>query len=186
VQPVVCLNHFHTDTAEELAVVRRAASAAGARCAVSKHWLAGGEGARELAEAVKEACETESHFNYLYTPQTSHSDRIELIAQKIYGADGVTYSPQAAEKLAAVERDPLAPTLGTCMAKTHLSLSHDPTLKGRPTGWTLPIEDVLVYKGADLVVPVAGAIKLMPGTASDPAFRGIDIDVSTGKVTGLF
>ena len=186
VQPVVCLNHFHTDTAEELAVVRRAASAAGARCAVSKHWLAGGEGARELAEAVKEACETESHFNYLYTPQTSHSDRIELIAQKIYGADGVTYSPQAAEKLAAVECDPLAPTLGTCMAKTHLSLSHDPTLKGRPTGWTLPIEDILVYKGADLVVPVAGAIKLMPGTASDPAFRGIDIDVSTGKVTGLF
>ncbi len=186
VQPVVCLNHFHTDTDAEIAVVRHAAETAGARFAVSKHWLAGGEGARELAEAVKAACEDDNHFEYLYAPETPHRERIERIARQVYGADGVSYSAAAADKLDAVTRDPLAATLGTCMAKTQLSLSHDPALKGRPTGWTLPVEDVLVYKGAGLVVPVVGAIKLMPGTASDPAYRGIDIDVTTGKVTGLF
>jgi formate--tetrahydrofolate ligase len=98
----------------------------------------------------------------------------------------VTYSDEALEKAKAMEADPVSKTLGTCMVKTHLSLSHDPDVKGRPTGWELPIRDILVYKGAGFIVPVAGAIKLMPGTASDPAFRRIDVDVNTGKVQGLF
>ncbi len=186
IEPVVCLNHFYTDTDDEIAVVRRIVAEAGARFAVSKHWLAGGAGALELAEAVIDACAEENQFEFLYELETPHRERIERIATQLYGADGVTYSEQAARKLDAFANDPEIAKLGTCMVKTPLSLSHDPTLKGRPTGWTLPIEDVLVYKGAGLVVPVAGAIKLMPGTASNPAYRGIDIDVETGRVTGLF
>lgn len=104
----------------------------------------------------------------------------------MYGADGVSYSPEAEQAAKNVEADPELSKLGTCMVKTHLSLSHDPTIKGRPKGWTLPIRDILIYGGAGFVVPVAGAIKLMPGTASDPAYRGIDVDVHTGKVKGLF
>jgi formate--tetrahydrofolate ligase len=104
----------------------------------------------------------------------------------VYGADSVTYSDIALEKAKAFEKDPQARKLGTCMVKTHLSLSHDPDVKGRPTGWELPIRDILIYKGAGFIVPVAGAIKLMPGTSSDPAFRRIDVDVATRKVQGLF
>ena len=96
------------------------------------------------------------------------------------------YTDDAAAKLDLLQADPDVGELGMCMVKTHLSLSHDPELKGRPTGWTLPIRDVLVYKGAGFVVPVAGTIKLMPGTCSNPAFRKIDVDVDTGKVRGLF
>jgi len=109
-----------------------------------------------------------------------------MIAKEVYGADGVTYTDEALEKAKAFEADPQAGELGTCMVKTHLSLSHDPDLKGRPKGWELPIRDILVYKGAGFIVPVSGAIKLMPGTASNPAFRRIDVDVKTGKVQGLF
>jgi formate--tetrahydrofolate ligase len=98
----------------------------------------------------------------------------------------VTYSYEALEKAKALEADPVSKTLGTCMVKTHLSLSHDPNLKNRPRGWELPIRDILVYKGAGFIVPVAGTIKLMPGTASNPAYRNIDVDVETGKVQGLF
>ena len=98
----------------------------------------------------------------------------------------MTYTDEAQAKLKAFEADPSTRELGTCMVKTHLSLSHDPDKKGRPTGWTLPIQDILVYKGAGFIVPVAGAIKLMPGTASNPAYRNIDVDVKTGKVKGLF
>ncbi len=112
--------------------------------------------------------------------------RIELIAKEVYGADGVTYSPEAEKKLKRVQDDPALAQMGTCMVKTQLSFSHDPDLKGRPKGWTLPVTDVLVYQGAELIVPVAGGIKLMPGTASDPAFRRIDVDPASGKVTGLF
>jgi len=112
--------------------------------------------------------------------------RIELIAREVYGAEGVSYTPAALAKIQALQAASLGTTLGTCMAKTQLSLSHDPNLKGRPRGWTLPVNDILVYKGAGFIVPVAGEIKLMPGTGSDPAFRRIDVDVNTGKVKGLF
>ena len=133
-----------------------------------------------------EACEDESDFKFLYDYDMPLRERIEVIAKEIYGADGVVYSDEALAKAKAFEADPDAKTLGTCMVKTHLSLSHDPAKKGRPKGWELPIRDILVYKGAGFVVPVSGAIKLMPGTASNPAYRGIDVDVETGKVTGLF
>jgi formate--tetrahydrofolate ligase len=186
VRPVVCVNSFHTDTKAEIALVRRIAEENGALAAVSEHWLKGGDGAIELAEAVVQACEEKNHFRFLYELETPLRKRIELIAKEVYGADGVTYTDGAMEKAKAMEADPASSRLGTCMVKTHLSLSHDPDVKGRPRGWELPISDILIYKGAGFIVPVAGAIKLMPGTASDPAFRRIDVDVKTGKVQGLF
>jgi len=186
VTPVVCVNGFYTDTRDEIAIVRRIAEENGAIAAVSQHWLKGGEGAIELAEAVVDACEQPNDFKFLYELETPLRERIELIAKEVYGADGVTYSDEALEKAKALEADPVSKTLGTCMVKTHLSLSHDPDLKNRPKGWHLPIADILVYKGAGFIVPVAGTIKLMPGTASNPAFRRIDVDVETGKVQGLF
>ena len=186
VRPVVCINGFYTDTKSEIALVRKVAEENGALCALSEHWLKGGDGAIELAEAVVSACDEENDFHFLYELDTPLRKRIELIAKEVYGADGVTYTDTALEKAKMFEADPDAGKLGTCMVKTHLSLSHDPDIKGRPTGWELPINDILIYKGAGFIVPVAGAIKLMPGTASDPAFRGIDVDVETGKVEGLF
>jgi formate--tetrahydrofolate ligase len=186
VTPVVCINSFYTDTKNEIALVRKIAEENGALCAVSEHWLKGGEGAIELAEAVVDACEKPNDFKFLYELDTPLRKRIELLAKEVYGADGVTYTDEALEKAKAMEADPASKTLGTCMVKTHLSLSHDPDLKGRPTDWELPISDILIYKGAGFIVPVAGAIKLMPGTASNPAFRRIDVDTKTGKVQGLF
>jgi len=186
VRPVVCINSFHTDTKAEIKLVRRIAEESGALVAVSEHWLKGGDGAIELAEAVIAACDEANHFRFLYELDTPLRKRIELIAKEVYGANGVTYTDGALEKAKAFEADPQASELGTCMVKTHLSLSHDPDIKGRPRDWELPIRDVMVYKGAGFIVPVAGAIKLMPGTASNPAFRHIDVDVNTGKVQGLF
>jgi formate--tetrahydrofolate ligase len=186
VRPVVCINSFHTDTKAEIKFVLKIAEQNGALAAVSEHWLKGGEGAIELAEAVVEACAEKNNFKFLYDLQTPLRERIELIAREVYGATGVTYTNEALEKAKAIEADPASKMLGTCMVKTHLSLSHDPDVKGRPGDWELPIRDVLIYKGAGFIVPVAGAIKLMPGTSSDPAFRRIDVDVRTGKVQGLF
>ncbi len=186
ISPVVCINHFYTDSDEEVAVIKKAAEAAGARVALSKHWEKGGEGAQELAQAVVEACEEKPALNFLYEDTTPLKERISSIATNVYGADGVSYTPEAEAKVKEVEGDEELRRMGTCMVKTHLSLSHDPALKGRPKGWTLPVRDILLYRGAGLVVPVAGSIKLMPGTASDPAFRNIDIDTATGKVKGIF
>ena len=185
-RPVICLNHFPTDSPDEVAVVRRAAEALGVPVAVSTHWADGGEGARNLAEIVTEQCAAPSRFRLLYEDDLSIKDKISRIASEVYGAAGVSYTGQAEDRIAELQGDPGLNRLGVCMVKTHLSLSHDPTLKGRPRDWTLPVRDVLVYHGAGLIVPVAGDIKLMPGTASDPAFRRIDVDVDTGKVTGLF
>jgi formate--tetrahydrofolate ligase len=176
VKPVVCINSFYTDTKAEIAVVRKVAEQNGALAALSEHWLKGGEGAVELAEAVIAACEEKNDFKFLYELETPLRQRIELIAN----------TPEALEKAKAYEADPISKTLGTCMVKTHLSLSHDPELKNRPTDWELPINDIMAYKGAGFIVPVAGGIKLMPGTASNPAYRRIDVDVKTGKVQGLF
>jgi len=187
VRPVVCINGFHTDTTAEVELVRKIAEAEGALAAYSQHWLKGGEGAIELAEMVITACEQKNDFKLLYEDGTPLRKQIELIAKEVYGASGVSYGPEALEKLEAFESGKSQlDGFGTCMVKTHLSLSHDPNLKGRPKDWELPIRDFLVYKGAGLVVPLAGQIKLMPGTASNPAFRHIDVDVNTGKVTGMF
>ena len=186
VRPVVCINSFYADAKAEIELVRKISEQNGALAAVSEHWLKGGDGAIELAEAVIQACEEKNEFKFLYELDTPLRKRIELIAKEVYGAKGVTYTDEALEKAKAFEADPLAGELGTCMVKTHLSLSHDPDIKGRPKDWELPICDIMVYKGAGFIVPVAGAIKLMPGTASNPAFRRIDVDVNTGKVQGLF
>jgi formate--tetrahydrofolate ligase len=184
--PVVCLNRFATDTPEELALVRRAAEAAGARCAVSDHWRLGGEGALELADAVIDACREPSSFRFLYPLEMKLRDRVATIAREVYGADGASWTPEALEKAKALEADPKYADYATLMVKTHLSLSHDPSLKGVPRGWTLPIRDVLIYSGARFLCPCAGAISLMPGTGSNPGFRRVDVDVQTGEVTGLF
>ncbi len=186
INPVVCINNFYTDTDDEIKAVRKVAEDAGARVALSKHWEKGGEGALELADAVVDACNEETNFKFLYELDAPLRTRIELIAEQVYGADGVDYSPAALAKAKAMESDPDIAKLGTCMVKTHLSLTDNPNLKGAPKDWRLNIQDILVYKGAGFVVPVAGTIKLMPGTCSDPAYRRVDVDVETGKVKGLF
>ena len=185
INPVVCVNSFPTDTKEEVEIVRKAAEAAGARCAVSTHYSNGGAGALELADAVKEACKQKNDFKFLYPNEMKLRERVEKVAKVVYGADGVSWTAAATEKAKAFEADPKYNEYATMMVKTHLSLTHDPTLKGVPKGWTLPIRDVLIYSGAKFLCPMAGDISLMPATGSDPAFRKVDVDVKTGKVKGL-
>jgi methylenetetrahydrofolate dehydrogenase (NADP+)/methenyltetrahydrofolate cyclohydrolase/formyltetrahydrofolate synthetase len=186
INPVVCINSFHTDTKEEIAMVRKAAEAAGARCALSEHWLKGGDGALELADTVMEACEEKNDFKFLYPTEMKLRERVNKIAQVVYGADGVSWTPDAEAKAKMLEANSKYNEYATMMVKTHLSLTHDPTLKGVPKGWALPIRDVLIYSGAKFLCPCAGTISLMPGTSSDPAFRRVDVDTKTGKVQGLF
>jgi formate--tetrahydrofolate ligase len=185
INPVVCVNSFPTDTKEEVAIVRKAAEAAGARCAVSTHYANGGAGALELADAVKEACKEKNDFKFLYPNEMKLRQRVEKVAKVVYGADGVSWTDTATEKAKAFEADPKYDDYATMMVKTHLSLTHDPTIKGVPKGWTLPIRDILIYSGAKFLCPMAGDISLMPGTGSNPAFRKVDVDVKTGKVKGL-
>ncbi len=185
VNPVVCINSFPTDTKEELNIIRKAAEKAGARYAVGTYYAEGGAGASELADAVKEACKQKVNFKFLYPNEMKLRDRVEKIAKFVYGADGVSWNATAMEKAKAFEADPKYNDYATMMVKTHLSLTHDPTLKGVPKGWTLPIRDILIYSGAKFLCPVAGDISLMPATGSDPAFRKVDVDVKTGKVHGL-
>ena len=186
VTPVVCINKFYTDTENEIKLVKRMAESAGARAAVSDHWLKGGEGALDLADAVIDACEEKTDFKFLYEEQEPITKRIDKIAREVYGAKSVTFTPNAMSKIERLEKDETMRDFPVCMVKTHLSLSHDPKIKGRPIGWELPVSDILTYGGAGFIVPVAGGIKLMPGTSSDPAFRRIDVDTETGKVKGLF
>jgi formate--tetrahydrofolate ligase len=186
IAPVVCINAFYTDTDAEIAKVRELCEAEGARVALSRHWEHGGDGAVEFAETVVEACEDKTTFKFLYELDLPVKERIELIAKEVYGADGVDYSAEADAALARIQADPELAGLGLCMVKTHLSLSDNPALKGVPTGWRLNIREVLTYGGAGFIVPVAGAISLMPGTGSNPAFKRVDVDVETGKVQGVF
>ena len=186
IKPVVCINAFYTDTPAEHALVKRIAEQAGARAAVSQHWLKGGDGALDLADAVIDACKEKVDIKFLYPLEMPLRQRVEKIATEVYGADGVDWAPLAEEKAKKFEADPKYADFSTMMVKSHLSLSHEPTWKGVPKGWRLPIRDVLVYGGAKFLCPMAGAISLMPGTSSDPAYRRIDVDVKTGKVAGLF
>jgi len=186
INPVVCINRFHTDTDAEVAMVRKAAEAAGARCAVSTHWADGGDGALELADTVKEACEDTNDFKFLYPVEMKLRERVEKVAKVVYGANGVAWTAEAEARAKMLEADAKYDDYTTMMVKTHLSLTHDPTLKGVPKDWTLPIRDVLIYSGAKFLCPCAGTISLMPGTSSDPAFRKIDVDTKTGKVQGVF
>ena len=186
ISPVVCINSFYTDTKAEIKKVRELAEAAGAKVAVSQHWLKGGDGALEFADAVVEACGEETEFKFLYELDMPIKDRIEKIATEVYGADGVDFSGEAQKSLKRIQDDPGLSKLGLCMVKTHLSLSDNPAVKGVPKGWRLTVREVLTYGGAGFVVPVAGTISLMPGTSSNPAFRRIDVDTETGKVQGVF
>ncbi len=183
---VVCINAFYTDTDAEIAKVRELCEAEGSRVALSRHWEKGGDGAIEFAKTVVEACEEKSNFKLLYSLDMPIKERIELIAKEVYGADGVDYSAEANKAIAKIQADPKLAGLGMCMVKTHLSLSDNPSLKGVPTGWRLTIREVLTYGGAGFIVPVAGAISLMPGTSSNPAFKRVDVNLETGKVEGVF
>ncbi len=167
-------------------MVKKIVNAAGARCAHSMHWLKGGDGALELADAVIDACKEPVDFKFLYPLEMPLRQRVEIIAKEVYGADGVDWTPEAEAKAKRFEGDASYADFSTMMVKTHLSLSHDPDLKGVPKGWRLPIRDILVYSGAKFLCPMVGSINLMPGTCSDPAYRRIDIDTKTGRVFGLF
>jgi len=186
IKPVVCINAFHTDTKNEIALVKKYAQQAGARCATSEHWLKGGDGALELTDAVIDACGEKVDFNYLYSLDMPLRKRVETIAREVYGADGVVWTADAEAKAKNFEADAKFKDYNTMMVKTHLSLSHDPALKGVPKGWQLPIRDILLFSGAKFLCPMAGSISLMPGTSSDPAYRKVDVDVKTGAVKGLF
>jgi len=182
---VVAINRFKDDTDNEIELVRKIAKEAGAEEAVmSNHWAEGGKGAVKLAEAVVEACEKPTDFKFLYPLDLSIKEKIEIIAKEIYGADGVEYEPEAAKKLE------IYPRLGfdklpMCMAKTHLSLSHDPALKGAPKGFIVPIRDIRASVGAGFLYPLVGKMSTMPGLPTRPVFYDVDID-ENGKVMGLF
>ncbi|MFH2067239.1 MAG: formate--tetrahydrofolate ligase [Pseudomonadota bacterium] len=186
ISPVVCINAFYSDTKNEIKKVRELCEAEGAKVALSQHWLKGGDGALEFADAVMEACNEKTDFKFLYELEMPVKDRIEKIAKEVYGADGVDYSGEAQAQLKRIQADPKLSKLGLCMVKTHLSLSDNPSIKGVPKGWRLTVREVLTYGGAGFIVPVAGTISLMPGTSSNPAFRRVDVDVETGKVQGVF
>ena len=184
VPPVVAVNTFPTDHPSEHAAIREIAQAAGARCAVSSHFSDGGRGAVELAEAVAEAADEPSEFRLLYPDDASLRDKIETIATKMYGADGVDYSALAARQIRTYEEAGFG-RLPICMVKTHLSLSSDPTLKGAPTGWTLPVREVRASVGAGFIYPICGDVRTMPGLGSDPAAAHVDLDADEQTV-GLF
>ena len=182
---VVAVNKFATDTSAELELVRKKAIEVGAEDAcVSEVWAKGGKGGVELAEAVIEACEKPSEFKFLYPSDASIKEKIETIATKVYGADGVDYSPETESKIKLYTKQGYD-NLPLCMAKTHLSLSHDPTKKGVPTGFTLPVRDIRASVGAGFLYALCGEMRTMPGLPSEPAFFDVDLD-EDGNVVGLF
>lgn len=181
--PVVAINVFPGDHQADIDAIAEIAAEYGSRSAVTTHFADGGRGAAELAEAVAEAAEEESEFRVLYPDEASLADKIETVATRVYGADGVEYSPQAAGQLAAYERAGFG-RLPVCIAKTHLSISSDPSLKGAPTGWTLPVREVRASVGAGFVYPICGEMRTMPGLGRAPAALGIDIDAD-GEIVGL-
>ena len=183
VPAVVAINAFPTDHPSEHQAIREAAEEMGARAAVGTHFADGGRGATELAEAVAEAAAEPSGFRFLYPDQASLREKIETVAAKVYGADGVDYSAQAGKQLDRYERAGFG-RLPVCIAKTHLSISSDPALKGAPTGWRLPVREVRASAGAGFVYPICGEIRTMPGLGTSPAATRIDID-DEGEILGL-
>ncbi|MBE3124487.1 MAG: formate--tetrahydrofolate ligase [Acidobacteria bacterium] len=183
---VVAVNRFTTDTAAEIEMVRRAAVAAGAEDAVmSDHWAEGGAGAIALAKAVIAACAKPGNFRFLYPLEWDIKKKIETIATRIYGADGVDYTPEAEAKIELYTRLGFD-KLPICMAKTHLSLSHNSELKGVPKGFRIPVRDIRASVGAGFLYPLCGDMRTMPGLPTRPVYYDVDLDLTTGKVTGLF
>ena len=183
VSPVVAINVFPGDHPSELAAIAEIAAEEGARAAVSRHFAEGGRGAAELAEAVAEAAQEPSDFRLLYPDDASLREKITAVATGVYGADGVEYSPQAASQIDTYERAGFG-RLPVCIAKTHLSISSNPALKGAPTGWVLPVREVRASVGAGFVYPICGEMRTMPGLGSSPAATRIDLD-EDGQIVGL-
>ncbi len=183
VSPVVAINAFPSDHRSEHRAIREVADQMGARSAVCTHFADGGRGATELAEAVAEAASEPSEFRFLYDADASLRDKIETVARKVYGADGVSYTAVASRQLDTYEAAGFG-KLPVCIAKTHLSISSDPALKGAPTGWTLPVREVRASAGAGFVYPICGDIRTMPGLSALPAAARIDLD-DEGEIVGL-
>jgi formate--tetrahydrofolate ligase len=182
---VVAINKFPTDTQAEFDAIKAAALAAGASgCEVSEVFMKGGEGGRAIAQAIEKACDEDSEFQFLYPLEAPVREKIETIATRMYGADGVDFSERASADIDRYEALGYG-NLPICMAKTHLSLSHDPALKGRPTGFRLPVREVRLAAGAGFLYPLCGTMMTMPGLGSSPALEQVDID-ETGQVVGLF
>jgi len=183
---VVAINQFKTDTQKEIDVVKAKSIEAGAVAAIlCTHWAHGGAGAKDLAQAVVTACskKTQNDFKFLYPLDISIKEKIETIASEIYGADGVSYEPEAERKIELYTNQGFS-KLPICMAKTHLSFSHNPELKGVPSGFILPIRDIRVSAGAGFLYPLVGQMQTIPGLPTRPVFYDIDID-ATGKIVGL-
>jgi formyltetrahydrofolate synthetase len=186
VNVVVAVNSFKDDTDAEVELIRQAAVEAGAEDAVvCRHWMEGGKGAIKLGEAVIKAAEKPTNFKFLYPLEWSIKQKIEIICKDIYGADGVEYTPEAERKIELYTRLGFA-NLPLCMAKTHLSLSHDPALKGVPKGYKIPIRDIRASVGAGFLYPLLGEMRTMPGLPTRPVFYDVDLDLETGRVLGLF
>jgi methylenetetrahydrofolate dehydrogenase (NADP+) / methenyltetrahydrofolate cyclohydrolase / formyltetrahydrofolate synthetase len=183
---VVAINQFKTDTPAEIELIRKRAIAAGAEDAVlSTHWANGGQGAVQLAEAVVKACDKPSDFQFLYPLDWSIKQKIEKIAKDIYGADSVSFTPEAEAKIELYNRLGFD-KLPMCMAKTHLSLSHDPNVKGRPKNYVFPVRDIRACVGAGFLYPLCGEMRTMPGLPTRPVFYDVDLDLKTKRVVGLF
>jgi methylenetetrahydrofolate dehydrogenase (NADP+)/methenyltetrahydrofolate cyclohydrolase/formyltetrahydrofolate synthetase len=183
---VVAINRFKDDTPAEIELIRRRAKEAGAEDALlCTHWANGGDGAVDLASAVVAACEKPSNFQFLYPLEWSIKEKIEKIAIEIYGAGSVTYTPEAEAKIELYTRLGFD-KLPICMAKTHLSLSHDPAVKGRPRGYVFPVRDIRASVGAGFLYPLCGEMRTMPGLPTRPVFYDVDLDLETGRVVGLF
>jgi formyltetrahydrofolate synthetase len=186
VNVVVAVNSFANDTPAEVEIVRKAALDAGADdSVVSRHWMEGGEGAIKLAEAVVKAADKPSAFKFLYPLELPIKQKIEIICKQIYGADGVDYTPEAEAKIELYTKLGFD-KLPMCMAKTHLSFSHDASIKGAPSGYRIPIRDVRASVGAGFLYPLLGEMRTMPGLPTRPVFYDVDLDLKTGKVLGLF
>jgi len=182
---VVAVNRFKDDTPAEVELVRKIAKAAGAEDAVvSNHWAEGGAGAVELAHAVVAACQKPSNFKFLYPLEMSIKDKIETIVREMYGGSGVEYSPEAEKKIEVYTRQGFD-KIPMCMAKTHLSISHDPNLKGAPSGFTVPVRDIRASVGAGFLYPLLGTMATMPGLSTRPGYYDIDLDTETGRIIGL-
>jgi len=181
--PVVAINVFPGDHDEDIAAIHEIAAEYGARSAVSTHFADGGRGAAELAAAIAEASEEESNFEVLYPDEAPLRDKIHAVATKVYGADDVSYTPQANKQLDNYEANGFG-NLPVCIAKSHLSLSHDAKLKGAPTGWTLPVREVRASVGAGFIYPICGDMRTMPGLGKAPAAMHIDMDAD-GNINGL-
>nr|HMN30073.1 formate--tetrahydrofolate ligase [Caldilineaceae bacterium] len=185
VSPVICINHFASDYQSESDVIFQLAKEMGGRCALANHWAEGGAGAADLARAVAAAAEEPTDFRFLYDLDQPIKAKIERIAKEIYGADDVVYESKAETQIRQYEKSGFG-KLPICMAKTHLSLSADPNLKGAPQGFSLPIREVRASVGAGFIYPLVGEMRTMPGLPSHPAAENVDIDLATGRVVGLF